>query len=298
MLAMACALAKSKRQRRMVKRTEGGWKASTLNQYVENGDEQTYRENFRVSRATFVHIRSKLSGAGYVADNKCRDIRFRMTAAFKIGVSLYFLAHGCCVAKMVGDVASIGASTVTKYLHQFCSGVLVVLRPIYMPATPPTPAKIAARRAEFGKRRGINNVAMAADGSHVPVRGGPDYRNYKGWTSILAFAFVDSFYMFIDADVGAAGRAGDNSVLAQSWLLEQIKADPEAWLGKDGVIAADGGASDGGELLLNPILSAREPQDCHYNFCHSLTRFFVEETFGRWKNRFWFLLRESHLDHI
>ena len=90
----------------------------------------------------------------------------------------------------------------------------------------------------------------------------------------------------------------DNSVLAQSWLLEQIKADPEAWLGKDGVIAADGGASDGGELLLNPILGAREPQDCHYNFCHSLTRFFVEETFGRWKNRFWFLLRESHLDHI
>ena len=89
-----------------------------------------------------------------------------------------------------------------------------------------------------------------------------------------------------------------NSVLAQSWLLEQIKADPEAWLGKDGIIAADGGASDGGELLLNPILSAREPQDCHYNFCHSLTRFFVEETFGRWKNRFWFLLRESHLDHI
>ena len=31
--------------------------------------------------------------------------------------------------------------------------------------------------------------------------------------------------------------------------------------------------------------------------CHSSTRFFVEETFSRWKNRFRFLLRELHLQH-
>ena len=36
---------------------------------------------------------------------------------------------------------------------------------------------------------------------------------------------------------------------------------------------------------------------CWFNFCHSSTRFFVEETFGRWKNRWRFLLDPSHVDH-
>ena len=57
-------------------------------------------------------------------------------------------------------------------------------------------------------------MAMAVDGTHVPFR--PDdsttaidymYRNYKGWKSILAVAFVNSFFLFVDADVGAAGRS-------------------------------------------------------------------------------------------
>lgn len=34
-----------------------------------------------------------------------------------------------------------------------------------------------------------------------------------------------------------------------------------------------------------------------YNFCHSSTRFFVEEVFGRWKNRFRFLLHATDLKH-
>jgi len=42
--------------------------------------------------------------------------------------------------------------------------------------------------------RGIVEVAMATDGTHIPHPGWPDYRNYKGWESILAVAFVDSFY--------------------------------------------------------------------------------------------------------
>ena len=39
--------------RRVVQQTEGGWAASTLNQYVEHGDETTYRLKLRVSKKTF-----------------------------------------------------------------------------------------------------------------------------------------------------------------------------------------------------------------------------------------------------
>ena len=52
-----------------------------------------------------------------------------------------------------------------------------------------------------------------------------DYRNYKGWTSILAVAFVNSFHLFVDAAVGAPGRSGDNTVLKDCWLMKAIKAN-------------------------------------------------------------------------
>ena len=284
-------------ERRYISRALDGWQGSTLYGYLQRGDESVYKENFRVSKQTFDYIVEMISGSGFLCDSMCKNPEFRVTARFKVAVCLYYFAHGCAVSKLVGDVASIGKSTVELYLKKFCEGVLVVLKPIFMPSTPPSTAKLANIKAEFAKRRGIPNVAMAVDGTHVPFRGGPDYRNYKGWTSILALAYVNSFHLFVDADVGAAGRAGDNGILKNSWLLLEIEKNHEPWLGRDGLIAADGGASDGGRFLLNPICDASAPEDVWYNFCHSSTRFFVEETFGRWKNRFRFLLREMHLSH-
>ena len=284
-------------ERRYISRALDGWKGSTLHGYLEDGDELVYKANFRVTKETFDYIVEMLSGSGFLSDSMCKNPEYRVTARFKVAVCMYYFAHGCAVSKLVGDVASLGSSTVELYLKKFCDGVLVVLKPIFMPPTPPGTAQLANVKAEFAKRRGIPNVAMAVDGTHVPFRGGPDYRNYKGWTSILALAYVNSFHLFVDADVGAAGRAGDNGILKNSWLLLEIEKNHEPWLGRDGLIAADGGASDGGRFLLNPICDASAPEDVWYNFCHSSTRFFVEETFGRWKNRFRFLLREMHLSH-
>ena len=284
--------------RREITRAEGGWRGSTLHGYLDHGDDIQYKLKFRVTRDTLEYITEKLSSSGYVKDNHCRDPAKQMTARFKVACCMYFMAHGCGEYGIVADVASIGDSTLEAYVADFTEGVTKVLCPIlYMPQTPPSPAVLACIRAEFKKRRGMGNIAMAVDGTHVPFRGGPDYKNYKGWTSIMALAWVNSFYLLVDADVGAAGRAGDNGVLKASHMLAQITADPEAWLGPHGMVAADGGASDGGAFLLNPIADARDPEECWYNFCHSSTRFFVEETFGRWKNRFRFLLRENHMSH-
>ena len=283
--------------RRVVERNEGGWEASTINKYVTCGDEQTYRKNFRVTKATLQYITDELSRAGHVVDNakKFSNLSKRQTALFKNAVCLYYMAAGG-ETRQTGDAAGIGASTVEKYLEQFCTGVLSVLKPIYMSEQPPSAADLESIREEFQGRRGIAAVAMAVDGTHVPFRGGTDYRNYKGWESILVLAFVNSFHLFVGGHVGEVGRAGDNGVLAKCWLMDQIKANPDAWLGVGGMIAADGGASDGGNLLLNPIPNATEEDELFYNFCHSSTRFFVEEVFGRWKNRWRFLLRQMQVE--
>ena len=119
-----------------------------------------------------------------------------------------------------------------------------------------------------------------------------DYHKYfKGWTSILAVAFVDSYYRFIsDVDVGYPGRAGDNTVLSRSPLMASIASEPDKWLGKGGVILGDSGASDHDKVFLNPYHCPTEPEKCWFNFCHSSTRFFVEQAFGIWKSRFRFLM--------
>ena len=80
-------------------------------------------------------------------------------------------------------------------------------------------------------------------------------------------------------DVGFPGRAGDNTVLQHNWLMKAIAKDPDAWLGPGRVILGDSGASDGDAFFLNPYHSPEEPEKLWFNFCHSSTRFYVEQAF-------------------
>ena len=224
--------------------------------YVYKSGDHVYSKNFRMSQATFNLILNKLQAAGYLRDGRSKNPTKCVPGRLKLAVALYFFAQGSGW-KAAADCASLGESTVQKYVNEFIDGVILVLRPIYMPNTPPSAHMLDSIRSEFAARRGVPNVAMAVDGSHVPYRPDDkdtaiDYRNYKGWTSILAVAFVNSFHLFVDAAVGAPGRTGDNTVLKDCWLMKAIKADREAWLGPQGIIAADGGASDHSDLLLNP----------------------------------------------
>ena len=287
--------------RRRIVRSAGGWETSTMHGYVYGGDDQQYRKKFRVSPTTMHYITDVLKEEKILCDGAARDPSRRIPALFKVATCMYYLAQGGGFFP-AADCASVGESTVRSWLDMFVDGVLTVLKDRFMPSEPDTPENLERIRQNFAGRRGIGNCVMAVDGTHVPYtplykRTSEDYKNYKGFHSILALAFVNSFYLFVDADVGFPGRAADNTVLARSSLMESIKEDPEKWLGEGGCIAADGGASDLGKFFLNPVPNATHPHDLYYNFCHSSTRFFVEEVFGRWKSRFRFLLKGEALDH-
>jgi hypothetical protein len=307
--------------RRVVERVRGKWRNSTLSGYLRC-DDITYRENFRMNRKTLDKLLGLLKSTSFAMRDEARLVRpvrskKRRTpesvayarahtdppsTRYKLAVCLYAMAQGGRF-KLIGDAASMGKNTVRKWMVLFCDAILQAVRPIYMPGQAFSTAERAAVQGQFASRRGIPNVTLACDGSHIPYhpRGGKkvkmQYRNYKGWTSILAVAFVDSYYRFFDIDVGFPGRAGDNTVLGSNPLLEAIKADPDKWLGPHGVILGDCGASDSDGVFLNPYHNPSESEKCWFNFCHSSTRFFVEETFGRWKNRWRFLLDPSHVDH-
>jgi hypothetical protein len=296
----AQATLKKKRLRRVILRAKEGWQGSTMFGYTnpDVNDDQTYRDNFRMDKATFAMVAKDLqeSGCTFAPRMGCAP-RQTPCIRFKLGTCLYVLAIGCCT-KAAADTASIGKKTVELWLKQFQEAVLKTLRPKYMPAKPLSVDVLECVRSEFAARRGVPNVAMACDGSHVPFgTTHAEYRNYKGWYSILCVAFVNSYHLFVDADVGFPGQAGDNTVLRHSWLMGQIKADPTAWLGQNGVILGDGGASDGDGVFMNPYPNPHTDSEFYFNFCHSSTRFFVEEVFGRWKNRFRFLLHTHDMKH-
>lgn len=222
---------------------------------------------------------------------------------FKLAACLYAMGQGGRM-KPLADACSIGTSTLRRWLTDFCHAIVAAIKPQYMPARPFTPEERAAVESEFASRRGMRNVVLACDGTHCPFRPkskavAQDYKNYKGWTSILAVAFVDSFYRFFELDVGYPGRAGDNTVLARSWLMEAMKCDRAKWLGSSGVVLGDSGASDGGDVFMNPYHAPTEdqPERKHFNFCHSSTRFYVEQIFGIWKSRFRFLLEPLRTQH-
>ena len=63
-----------------------------------------------------------------------------MTAAFKLGVCLYFLSGaGKGDMRAVADAGHLGRATVLSYLNEFCVACFNVLQKIYMPSTPTTP---------------------------------------------------------------------------------------------------------------------------------------------------------------
>ena len=214
---------------------------------------------------------------------------------------MYTFAHGGTI-EVAADVASIGPATLRRWLHSFSMAVIQRLKPIYMPCKPFSKDERDAVQGEFASRRGLPNVTLACDGTHTPFKPpnkkvALDYRNYKGWYSLLTVAFCDSFYRFFDIDVGYPGRAGDNTVLSRNWLMAKISADKDKWLGPGGVVLGDSGASDGDEFFLNPYHAPTDPDRCWFNFCHSSTRFYIEQVFGIWKSRFRFLLHPCNTKH-
>jgi hypothetical protein len=296
-------------ERRAVLRATGKWRGSTLAGYLRT-DDKAINDNCRLSCGRRLsELVALLKGSaidaaddsntrewsrGRRVTRKARECVDPPSARYKVAACMYTLGQGGSI-KTAADVASVGESTLRRWLEKFADSCTTHVKPVYMPGKPWDAEERAHVQGQFASRRGIPHVSLACDGSHIPFkpknkRVAGDYRNYKGWHSILTVAFVDSFYRFFTVDVGYPGRAGDNTVLARNRWMEKVTDDPDMWLGVGGVVLGDSGASDGDRIFLNPYHSPTDPERCWFNFCHSSTRFFVEQTFGIWKSRFRFLL--------
>ena len=172
--------------------------------------------------------------------------------------------------------------------------MVVRLKPQYMPGRL-NRDRLVRFRSKFAERRGIRGVVMTVDGTHVPWQPDmsscrEDYHNYKGWYSLSCLMFVDSYYMFVDGEIGHPGRASDTAIAELSWMMEEIRENRAHWLGDDGFIIGDGGFGND-DFLMTPFPNATTNCQVWLKYCFSSTRFYVEQVFGWWKNRFRFAIR-------
>jgi len=182
-IVMSAAAAQDKAPRRTVKRAAGSWRGSTIAGYLQ-GDDTTYLQNFRSSKYRFNDLVSLLGGsvldkASVRADyelrgraarfKKAHEIRDTPDLRYKVAACMYALGQGGSI-KVLADVASIGVSTLTKYLHLFAEATVANIKPIYMPGRPFSAEDRAAVQGQFASRRGLDPVTLACDGSHVPFK--------------------------------------------------------------------------------------------------------------------------------
>ena len=67
---------------------------STMAGYIAQGDDITYRKNFRVTKKTFDVLLTQLQSNGYLRDGRSTNPHLRVPGRFKLGVCLYFFGQG------------------------------------------------------------------------------------------------------------------------------------------------------------------------------------------------------------
>jgi hypothetical protein len=117
----------------------------------------------------------------------------------KNGIALYFFAHGGS-GDNLGAVSGVKQSTGLKYVHQVAKLITTKMADKWMGDAifEGLPNNMEECRARFHARHVFPNVGGCIDGTHVPYtpnsgENEEDFKNYKGWTSVLCIAFVNTF---------------------------------------------------------------------------------------------------------
>ena len=180
--------------RRHVRRALGKWRGSTVGVYLADGDQKTFKDNFRCTKETFSLLATLLSSSAFataedaqrittaaaprfdrratarrVCAHRMRQVLDAPNLRFKLAACLYAMGQGGRM-KPLADACSIGVSTLRRWLTQFSHAIVAVIKPRYMPARPFNHEEMAAVESEFASRRGIRNVVLACDGTHCPFR--------------------------------------------------------------------------------------------------------------------------------
>ena len=173
-----------------------------------------WKENFRVSRATFEFI-CRLVGPAIVRLNT--RLRDAVAVKKRVAVSLWRLATGECY-RSCGLMIGLAKPTVVKCCHEFVEAICRLQDDFIK--FPSTRAEIGRKIEDFSEKCTFPNVVAAIDGSHIPIKAPKenheDYFNRKHFYSYLVQGIVDSSGIFLSVATGFPGSLHDSRMLRLS----------------------------------------------------------------------------------
>ena len=114
---------------------------STMWGYYNYGDEKTFLCNFRMTKDQLEGGHRMLAEGGHLHDSQSKHVEYRFPGRFKFAVCMYVLAHGGGAGpyfKAAADCASLGESTVERWMGQFCRAILAIIAPTFLLFQPPS----------------------------------------------------------------------------------------------------------------------------------------------------------------
>uniref|UniRef100_A0A1A8J0F3 DDE Tnp4 domain-containing protein n=1 Tax=Nothobranchius kuhntae TaxID=321403 RepID=A0A1A8J0F3_NOTKU len=208
-------------------RSKDWWERIVLLEFTD----QEWKQNFRMSRASFMKLCSLMES--YMAPEDV-TVRAAVPVIMRIAVVLYKLGS-CAEYRVVANQFGISKSSITKSVYMFCKGM--VQGPIKQLIRAPTEeeAKEIARRFEASHH--IPQITGLIDGTHIPIlppsNGYKDFVNRKGWPSYLLQAVVDDKIQGIKTTGGRdtnLSLVGDPAYPLLDWLIKGYLNSPRLTL--------------------------------------------------------------------
>ncbi|CAN8026648.1 unnamed protein product [Ixodes persulcatus] len=262
-----------------------------------------FKQSFRVMPSTFRYL---VDVCRPHMERQVTAMRATISVEKRVGASLYKL---CSTAedRTIAHLFGLGRSTINELYKEFCQVIVSALEPEWVKMI--SAAELAEHVREFEATLDFPQAIGALDGCHFPVSppqaDATDYRNYKGWYSIILLALVDHRYRFRYVNVGAPGRCHDAHVFRRSALAGILEGPTfqKPMITINGTAVPPLILCDQAFPLTSNLLKPYPRKDvtdnstqAGFNKRLSAARRIVENAFGRVKARFRLILKRMECD--
>ncbi|XP_070828658.1 uncharacterized protein [Chaetodon trifascialis] len=274
---------------------------------AESFDDEEWKAQFRVSRATFDYLVEQI---GPAIKRRRTNYRVPIEPRRRLAITLWWFARSGEYRSIAG-MFGVGIATVCMIVRQVTSAIVDRLYGRFVSL--PSGQRLDDTMRAF-KDRCYPQCAGAIGGTHIPIappRDNPEhYLNRRGWHSVILQAVVDhNVCSFTDVYAGWPGSTSSASVLSSSDLYLKAEDRPDGYLfprersvvyeGVEVPVHLIGDAS----FPLKPWLMKGYSQEHllspeHRRFTYTLTsaRAVVDAAFAQLKGRWRCLLKKSDID--
>ncbi|CAN7945902.1 unnamed protein product [Ixodes hexagonus] len=260
--------------------------------------ERNFKACFRVLPCTFRYL---VDVCRPVMERQATNMRQPISVEKRVAIGLYKL---CSTAedRTIAHLFGVGRSTVNGIYREFSDTIVARLEQTSVAMV--CQNELQNHMLEFEAVCGFPSAIGALDGSHLAVSPPKDqdcdYRNYKGWYSIILLAIVDHRYTFRYVNVGSPGKCHDSHVYRNSRLpalLSGLQAQTPLVVNGTAVppiVLCDQAfplTPNLMKLFPHGVSLTRAQGD--YNYCLSKSRRIVENAFGRLKARFRIIMKRT-----